>query len=200
MNSRSLERFGLQKLAEDEIHRDCDRTILGNQFMSESSDLPSAFLILVPAMWRGCRINVPCRRTTLDELAYVFKLLVMIGWRRAMSTGLKNWLRRAPWRIRRILGNVAYRLRLIRAPGAAGFKPSWFIIFIVVVGLAVFFLAGGIYDLLEKPVSLLPRSGQQGYTFIYPGGIGGQTLNESILSALLYVIGLAGLYLSLIHI
>jgi len=112
-----------------------------------------------------------------------------------MSTGLKNWLRRAPWRIRRIFGNIGYRLRLVRAPGAAGFKPSWYIIFIVVVGLAVFFLAGGIYDLLEKPVSLLPRSGQQGYTFIYPGGIGGQTLNESILSALLYVIGLAGLYM-----
>ena len=109
--------------------------------------------------------------------------------------GLKNWFRRAPWRTKRLLGNVAYRLRLVRTPGQLELRSSWFIIFIVVVGLAVFFLAGGIYDLLEKPVSLLPRSGQQGYTFIYPGGIGGQTLNESILSALLYVIGLAGLYM-----
>jgi hypothetical protein len=65
----------------------------------------------------------------------------------------------------------------------------------VAVGLATFFLAGGIYDLLEKPVSLLPRASQQGWTFIYPGGIGGQTLNESILSALLYLIGLSGLYM-----
>ena len=112
-----------------------------------------------------------------------------------MSVGLKNWLRRAPWRIRRILGNAAYRLRLVRAPGAAGFAPSWFILFIVVVGLSVFFLAGGIYDLLEKPVSLLPRASERGWTFIYPGGIGGQTLNESILSALLYMIGMAGLYM-----
>ena len=112
-----------------------------------------------------------------------------------MSVGLKNWLRRAPWRMRRGLGNVAYRLRLIRTPEAAELKGSWTVLFFVVVGLATFFLAGGIYDLLEKPVSLLPRASQQGWTFIYPGGIGGQTLNESILSAVLYLIGLSGLYM-----
>lgn len=97
--------------------------------------------------------------------------------------------------MRRALGNVAYRLRLVRAPGAAGLKGSWTILFIAVVGLATFLLAGGIYDLLEKPVSLLPRSSERGWTFIYPGGIGGQTLNESILSAMLYLIGLGGFYM-----
>jgi len=65
----------------------------------------------------------------------------------------------------------------------------------VAIGLATFFLSGGIYDLLEKPVSLLPRSSSQGWTFIYPGGLGGQTLNESILSAILYLIGLSGFYM-----
>jgi hypothetical protein len=112
-----------------------------------------------------------------------------------MSVGLRNRLRRAPWRIRRGLGNVAYRLRIIGGPGAARLKPSWTILFIAVVGFATFLLAGGIYDLLEKPVSLLPRSSQAGWTFIYPGGIGAQTLNESILSALLYMIGLGGFYM-----
>ena len=112
-----------------------------------------------------------------------------------MSVGLKNWFRRAPWRIRRGLGNVAYRLRLVRAPKGAGLKGSWTILFIVVIGLATFFLAGGVYDLLEKPVSLLPRASEQGYTFIYPGGLGDQTLNESILSAVLYLIGLSGFYM-----
>lgn len=112
-----------------------------------------------------------------------------------MFEGLKNWLGRASWRTKRLLGNVAYRLRLVEAPEAAEFKVSWLVLFIAVVGLATFFLAGGIYDLLEKPVSLLPRSSQQGWTFIYPGGLGGQTLNESILSALLYLIGLSGLYM-----
>jgi hypothetical protein len=112
-----------------------------------------------------------------------------------MSVGLKNWLRRAPWRIRRGLGNIAYRLRLVRTPGAAGIKGSWTILFIITIALATFFLAGGIYDLLEKPVSLLPRSTQQGWTFIYPGGLGGQTLNESLLSAILYLLGLSGFYM-----
>lgn len=83
----------------------------------------------------------------------------------------------------------------MRAPGGAGLKGSWTILLLAVVGLATFLLAGGVYDLLEKPVSLLPRASQQGWTFIYPGGIGGQTLNESILSALLYLIGLGGLYM-----
>jgi hypothetical protein len=112
-----------------------------------------------------------------------------------MSVWLKNWLRRAPWRIRRGLGNVAYRLRLVRAPGAAGLKGSWTILFIAAIGLATFLLAGGVYDLLEKPVSLLPRASQQGWTFIYPGGLGAQTLNESLLSAILYLLGLAGFYM-----
>ena len=112
-----------------------------------------------------------------------------------MSVGLRNWLRRAPWRIRRSLGNVAYRLRLVRAPGAAGLKGSWTVLFLAAISLATFFLAGGIYDLLEKPVSLLPRSTSQGWTFIYPGGLGAQTLNESILSAILYLLGLSGFYM-----
>jgi hypothetical protein len=111
-----------------------------------------------------------------------------------MSVELKNWLRRAPWRIRRGLGNVAYRLRLVRTPGAAGIKGSWTILFFIAIGLATFFLAGGIYDLLEKPISLYPTGSQQ-WTFIYPGGIGNQTLNESILSAVLYLLGLSGFYM-----
>jgi hypothetical protein len=65
----------------------------------------------------------------------------------------------------------------------------------VAISLATFFLAGGIYDLLEKPVSLLPRSTSQGWTFIYPGGLGAQTLNESILSGILYLLGLSGFYM-----
>jgi len=112
-----------------------------------------------------------------------------------MSVGLRNWLRRAPWKIRRSLGNLAYRLRLVQAPGATGLRGSWTILFIVVLAMATFFLAGGIYDLLEKPVSLLPRASQQGWTFIYPGGLGQQTLNESLLSAILYLIGLSGFYM-----
>jgi hypothetical protein len=112
-----------------------------------------------------------------------------------MSVGLKNWLRRVPWRVRRGLGNVAYRLRRVRAPGVTGLKGSWTILFIVAIGLATFFLAGGVYDMLEKPVSLLPRASQQGWTFIYPGGLGEQTLNESLLSGILYLIGLSGFYM-----
>jgi hypothetical protein len=65
---------------------------------------------------------------------------------------------------------------------------------IVVLAFSVFNLAGGVYDLLEKPVSLLPTA-SSGWTFLYRGSLNVQTLNESILSALLYGLGLSGLYM-----
>jgi hypothetical protein len=59
----------------------------------------------------------------------------------------------------------------------------------------VFILAGGVFDILETPLALLPKG--SGWTFVYKGSISIQTLNESILAGLLYFLGVLGLYLLL---
>jgi len=63
---------------------------------------------------------------------------------------------------------------------------------LLTVSFAIFMLAGGVYDILEKPLAILPRGG--GYTFIYRGTIHYQTINESLVIALVYLLGLSGLY------
>lgn len=65
----------------------------------------------------------------------------------------------------------------------------------IIMAFAIFVLAGGVYNILEKPIGLLPRGG--GWTFIYRGNINIQTFNESVLVTILYVLGAAGLYMLL---
>lgn len=82
----------------------------------------------------------------------------------------------------------------MRVPGARAVKPTLSLIVVIAVLFSVFALAGGVYDLLERPIALLPRPQGQGWTFIYPGSVNVQTLNESLLSGLLYLLAVAGLY------
>jgi hypothetical protein len=115
-----------------------------------------------------------------------------------MFEGFKVKLGHLLWRAKRFLRNVAYRLRVMRLPPISVMKPSLTVILALMIAFVTFILAGGIYDLMEKPVSLLPRPSQlNGWTFIYPGSINVQTLNESLVSAVLYLIGLGALYLLL---
>jgi hypothetical protein len=74
-------------------------------------------------------------------------------------------------------------------------KPSTTVSLILVLGFIGFVLAGGIYDILERPISLLPTPG--GYSVVVKGTLGQQTLNESLIAAFLYMLGLGGLYMLL---
>lgn len=67
------------------------------------------------------------------------------------------------------------------------------IFFSIVLVFSTFMAAGGIYNLMEKPLALLPRGG--GWTFIYRGNVHIQTLNESIVAAIVYILGISGLYM-----
>ncbi|MEM2901519.1 MAG: hypothetical protein QXO32_02140 [Candidatus Bathyarchaeia archaeon] len=67
------------------------------------------------------------------------------------------------------------------------------IFFGLVLVFSAFMAAGGIYNLMEEPLALLPRGG--GWTFIYRGNIHIQTLNESIVAGIVYVLGISGLYM-----
>jgi hypothetical protein len=113
-----------------------------------------------------------------------------------MFEGLRVKLRKLPWRLRRSLGNLGYSMKFFRAPTARRMAPSTTIMLIIVIGFLGFVFAGGIYDILEHPISLLPTS-TGGYSVLIKGTLGQQTLNESLIAAFLYVLGLTGLYMLL---
>jgi hypothetical protein len=70
-------------------------------------------------------------------------------------------------------------------------KPSIFVVAVAVVGLAVFLLGGGIYDILIKPVVAIVAAGGRIITF-YPFGLSEQFLSESIVIMIFYALGVAG--------
>jgi len=111
-----------------------------------------------------------------------------------MLEGLRIRLRKLPWRLRRSFGNVGYSLRVLRMPSART-GPTTTIVLIAVLAFVGFILAGGIYDLLSHPIALLPTA--TGYSVLIPGTLGQQTLNESLIAAFLYMLGLIGLYMLL---
>lgn len=97
--------------------------------------------------------------------------------------------------MQRLFGNLGYSLRSFRGPTTRRMKPSTTVLALAVVIFVGFVLAGGIYDVLERPISLLPTS--YGYSVVIQGTLGQQTLNESLIAAFLYFLGLGGLYMLL---
>jgi hypothetical protein len=103
------------------------------------------------------------------------------------------------WRINRFLSNLSFRLGVFRLPRIFTSRPSHTIITAAFMAFAVFILAGGIYSVVEamsgRALTMLPLA--SGWTFIYPGSLNMQTVNESLISAMLYFLGAIGFYLVL---
>jgi len=72
------------------------------------------------------------------------------------------------------------------------FTSLGYILLIVIV----FIISGGVYDILERPIALLPSPSSPVPLFFYPG-ISAQTLNESIQAFFLFTIGIIGGFLVL---
>lgn len=108
---------------------------------------------------------------------------------------LKTKIGKISWRVKRFFVNLGYRFRGVGVPRARAMRPSTTLLVVAIIVFAIFILAGGIFDILEKPLALMPKG--SGWTFVYKGTIHIQTLNESILAGLLYFLGVLGLYLLL---
>lgn len=106
---------------------------------------------------------------------------------------LKVKVGKISWRVKRFFVNLGYRFRGVGVPRARAMKPSTTLLVVATMVFGIFILAGGIFDILEKPLALLPKG--SGWTFVYRGSIHMQTLNESILAGLLYFLAILGLYL-----
>ena len=70
-------------------------------------------------------------------------------------------------------------------------KPSLFIVGILAVGLSLFLLGGGIYDILIQPIVAYVTSAGQIIGF-YPYGLTEQLLLESVIIMVFYAMGFAG--------
>jgi len=112
-----------------------------------------------------------------------------------MFEALRIKLSKLPWRVKRALGNMSYSLHLSGGPSTRRIKPSTTLTIIIALAIVGFILAGGVYDLLEHPISLLPTP--TGYSVLITGTLGAQTLNESLIAGFLYMLGLGGLYMLL---
>ncbi|WP_455367835.1 hypothetical protein [[Eubacterium] cellulosolvens] len=99
------------------------------------------------------------------------------------------------WKFRKDLRDVFYSLKSSRRISSRYISKISILLYAIVVIFTVFVISGGVYNVLERPLAILPRG--SGWTFIYRGSIHLQTLNESIVAAIIYILGIFGLYLIL---
>jgi hypothetical protein len=84
------------------------------------------------------------------------------------------------------------KIKKLRFPSIS-FKPSKTLITFVLVVVAIFILGGGVYNIMEIPISVLPTPSNPVWYF---QGMTAQTLNESLIFILFLIIGISGGYLA----
>lgn len=95
-------------------------------------------------------------------------------------------------RIKTRFSSLGFRLqRAIRKITTA--KPSIFVIASVIVASTVFFLSGGVYNLLAQPLIAFPIGRK--ILFFYPYAVHEQAILESLLVMISYVMGFFGVFL-----
>ena len=72
-------------------------------------------------------------------------------------------------------------------------KPSATFTIVLMITVSVFLLAGGVYNIMMKPRVLLPGAY---YPIFYYSGLTEQTWSESIAAMILFLMGLAGAFVS----
>jgi len=94
---------------------------------------------------------------------------------RKQATSLTHFIQKAYWKIVTI-------------------KPSLLLIAVTVTAASIFFLGGGVYDILEQPAFAIFIQGR--IYPVYPYSLSEQFLGESMFVMILYGLGTAGLLLA----
>jgi len=98
------------------------------------------------------------------------------------------------FRLKRSLNNLAYRMSIVKlTPGSS--RPLLPVAMILIVGFSMFVVTGGLFVLVQPYTPLVQR--QSGLSFVYPGDIHNQTVQEFVFAFVIYALGLTGLYLML---
>ena len=90
------------------------------------------------------------------------------------------------------MSKIAKKTKVLRFPPVS-FKLSSSLIAFLLIAIAIFILGGGVYDIMDKPISVLPTP--QNPIFYY-SGMTDQTFNESLIFILFLTIGISGGYLA----
>ena len=91
------------------------------------------------------------------------------------------------------MSKISKRLNRLRNIRITFSRPSLSLISLVLLTITIFILGGGVYDVLETPLAVLPTPGNP--IFYYPG-LTEQLLNESIIFILFLIMGIAGGFLA----
>ena len=91
------------------------------------------------------------------------------------------------------LSNIVKKLEEIRLPRMPSLKPLTAITLFLLVSASIFILGGGVYDLMEQPLSILPTPSQPVF---YYSGMADQTMTESLAFMFFLIIGILGGYVS----
>jgi len=91
------------------------------------------------------------------------------------------------------MSNIVRRIKEIRLENMASWKPSTKIIVFILISVSIFILGGGVYDIMLRPLSILPTPSQP---IFYYSGMSDQTMTESISFMFFLIIGVLGGYVS----
>ena len=90
------------------------------------------------------------------------------------------------------MSKIFTKIKELRFP-TSSFKPSVSLIATILIIVTIFILGGGVYDIMEKPISILPTPSSPVF---YYQGMSDQTLNESLIFILFLIMGVSGGYIS----
>jgi hypothetical protein len=90
------------------------------------------------------------------------------------------------------LSGTLKKIREINLPRMPSLKPLGSMTVFLVIVLSIFIFSGGVYDIMERPISVLPTPSQP--IFYYPG-MTDQTMTESLGFMLFLIIGILGGYI-----
>src|SRR5437667_12645208 len=97
------------------------------------------------------------------------------------------------FKLKRSLNNLAFRMSFVKiAPGSS--RPLLPVASFLILAFTVFVLAGGLFILVGAGTSVSLLNVQQGIGFVYPHDINNQTPAEGVFVALLYDLGIVGVY------
>ncbi len=91
------------------------------------------------------------------------------------------------------LSNIMRKIKETRLPNISSSKQLTTIIIAIMLSATIFILGGGVYDIMIKPLSILPTPSQPVF---YYSGMSDQTMTESISFMFFLIIGVLGGYVS----